>query len=183
MKYSKSLWPNLITLSNLSLGVVAILLVTTSPPKSDLLVIASFLIMFAALTDRLDGKIARKLNAVSELGKELDSLADMVSFGIAPIVIAWKLGIMDLGWIGFIVCVLYPVAGAFRLARYNVSNFDNIFTGMPITIAGALLSLVNLVNCFFLVKESLTLVNTAIAATLSLLLSFLMVSNIKVEKR
>ena len=183
MIISKSYLPNIITLSNLSLGMIAILLVTTATLTNDLLVIASFLVMFAALTDRLDGKVARKLNAESDLGKELDSLADLVSFGIAPIIIAWKLGLMDLKWIGLIICVIYPMACAFRLARYNSTEFENIFTGVPITIAGALLSLVNLVNCFYLVKDKLLMRHTITSAVIVVLLSYLMISKIKVAKR
>lgn len=184
MRFSRSFWPNTITLINLSLGMVAILLVTTpSDSKNDMLVIASFLVMFAALTDRLDGKIARKLNAESELGKELDSLADLVSFGIAPILIAWKLGMMDLGWIGAIICIIYPLSGAFRLARFNSTDFENIFTGVPITVAGAFLSLVNLINCFFLVNDQLYLRHAIITAVIALLLSYLMISKIRISKR
>jgi CDP-diacylglycerol--serine O-phosphatidyltransferase len=184
MKFSRAYWPNIITLSNLSLGMIAMLLVTVpSDSGNNMLVAASFLVMFAALTDRLDGKVARKLDAESELGKELDSLADLVSFGIAPIIIAWKLGLSDLKWIGIIICVLYPMAGAFRLARYNSTDFDNIFTGVPITIAGALLALINLINCFLLVDGQLAFRHTIITAITTLILSYLMVSKIRIAKR
>lgn len=183
MKFTRMHWPNVITLLNLSIGMIAILLVTTSTANNNSLVTASFLVMFAALTDRLDGKVARKLNAESELGKELDSLADLVSFGIAPIIIAWKLGLMELGWVGMLICIIYPMAGAFRLARYNACDFNNVFTGVPITIAGALLALANLANCFFLIKNTLMLWHTIATAVLVLLLSFLMVSKIRIEKR
>ncbi len=183
MKISRTVWPNIITLGNLSLGMLAILLVVNSTPKDDLLIKASFLVMFAALTDRFDGKVARRLNAVSELGKELDSLADLVSFGIAPIVIAWKMSLMTLGPVGAIICVIYPLAGAYRLARFNSSEFDNVFMGIPITIAGALLSLVNLVNSFTIVKSRFNMKYTIVTAIVSLLLSYLMVSKIKIDKR
>lgn len=183
MKISKTVWPNIITLGNLSLGMVAILLVTNSSPKNDLLVKASFLVMFAALTDRFDGKVARRLNAVSDLGKELDSLADLVSFGIAPIVIAWKMSLMSLGPVGAVICVLYPLAGAYRLARFNSTEFDNVFMGVPITIAGALLSLINLVNSFAIVKNRFNLTYTIVTAIAALLLSYLMVCKIKIDKR
>ncbi len=89
-KISRSVWPNLITLSNLTLGMAAILIVSTPSSSGDMMFIASFLVALAAVTDRFDGKVARHLDAVSELGKELDSLADLVSFGIAPVVIAWR---------------------------------------------------------------------------------------------
>jgi len=183
MKISKTILPNIITLGNLSLGMIAILLVANSSPKNDLLVIASFLVMFAALTDRLDGQVARRLNAVSDLGKELDSLADLVSFGIAPIVIAWKMCLMSLGPVGAIICVIYPLAGAYRLARFNTSDFDNVFMGIPITIAGALMSLINLINLFSMIKGRFHFAYTIITAIATLLISFLMVSKIKIDKR
>ncbi len=183
MKYSRSIWPNIITLSNLSLGMIAILLVIDSTPQNDLLVRASFLVMFAALVDRFDGQVARRLNAVSELGKQLDSLSDLVSFGIAPIVIAWKMGLFSLGTVGMIICVIYPLAGAFRLARFNSMEFDNVFMGIPITIAGATMSLMNLINSFAITKGRYNLIYTIITAILSLLLSYLMVSKIKIDKR
>ncbi|MHB1485085.1 MAG: CDP-diacylglycerol--serine O-phosphatidyltransferase [Saccharofermentanales bacterium] len=183
LKNSKSILPNIITLTNLALGMIAILLVVKPSPDNDFMVVASFLVMFAALTDRIDGKVARRLNAVSELGKELDSLADMVSFGIAPIVIAWKMSLMSINYIGLLICIIYPLAGAFRLARFNTTKFDNVFTGIPITIAGALMSLINLINLFALLKDRYTFTHTVVTAVVTLLLSFLMVSKIKIEKK
>lgn len=183
MKISRSVWPNMITLGNLSLGMLAVLLVVNAAPGNDSLVKASFLVMFAALTDRFDGKVARRLNAVSDLGKELDSLADLVSFGIAPTVIAWKMCLSTLGPVGAVICILYPIAGAYRLARYNSTEFDNVYTGVPITIAGALMSLINLANSFVLLKHRFTLTYTIVTAVLILILAFLMVSRIRVEKR
>ncbi|MHB1455030.1 MAG: CDP-diacylglycerol--serine O-phosphatidyltransferase [Saccharofermentanales bacterium] len=183
MIISRSVWPNLITLSNLSLGMIAILIVTSPDASNDMLFVASFLVTFAAMTDRLDGKVARRLNAVSELGKELDSLADLVSFGIAPVVIAWRLGLETLGWIGMLVCIIYPLAGAFRLARFNSTVFENVFMGVPITIAGALMSLVNLFNCYLLTRDRLTPLNGVITALISLLMSYLMISKFRIHKR
>ncbi len=183
MKVSRIVWPNLITLSNLSLGLVSLLIVSEPGATPDMLFIASFLVTFAAVTDRLDGKVARRLNAVSLLGKELDSLADLVSFGVAPIVAAWRLGLDTLGLAGALVCILYPLAGAFRLARFNSTAFDNVFTGMPITIAGALMSLVNLFNCFLLSRERLTPLHSVWTALIALLMSYLMISRLQIRKR
>lgn len=183
MKVSRSFWPNLITLSNLSLGMTAILIITDPESSRDMLFIATFLVTFAAMTDRLDGKIARRLNAVSEMGKELDSLADLVSFGIAPAVIAWRLGLNELGWVGGLTCILYPLAGAFRLARFNSTVFENVFTGVPITIAGTMMSLANLFNCFLLARGRLTPLNGIVTALIALLMSYLMISKFKIKKR
>jgi len=79
MKNLKGSLPNLLTFFNLSLGVVAILFSVSDTDEINMLVYASLLIMIAALTDRFDGKIARMLDASSELGKELDSLSDLIS--------------------------------------------------------------------------------------------------------
>lgn len=160
----KFIIPQIITFTNLSLGVIAII-------STDLSLSAIFIIL-AAIIDRLDGKIARKLNAESDLGKELDSLSDLISFGVAPAVIAWKISIGTLSafW-GYIPLLIYVMAGAFRLARYNVSNFSGSFVGMPITVAG-----------FIAAAASFFKPNSIIFAALLLVLSFLMVSTIKIKK-
>lgn len=185
MKNIKGSLPNILTLINLSLGVLAILLAVTEPTnKGDLLIYASLLVMVAALTDRFDGKIARMLDVTSELGKELDSLSDLISFGVAPIIIAWKISFVDLGILGYVIALIFPMAGAFRLARYNVSSFDNVFSGMPITVAGAFVSIDNLVNSFeILKKHQLTPIHKSVSVALVIMLSYLMISKIKIKKR
>ncbi len=170
--------PNMLTFINLSLGIVALLLAFQGE-----LIQASLLVMVAALTDRFDGKVARMLDCTSELGKELDSLSDLVSFGVAPIVICWNISFMSLGPLGFLLAVIFPIAGAFRLARYNVTTFNNVFSGVPITIAGAFLSIANLYNSFAIIGKNYTIVNTIIVAVLVVLLSYLMISKIQIKKR
>ncbi len=170
--------PNFLTLINLSLGVIALLFVI----RNDL-VQASLMVMVAALTDRFDGKAARMLDCTSELGKELDSLSDLVSFGIAPIIITWKISFIGFPVIGCLLAVIYPIAGAYRLARYNVTAFNNVFSGMPITIAGALLAIINLFNCYSIEHHRYSNANTLFSAVIVVLLSFLMVSKIRIKKR
>lgn len=170
--------PNLLTFINLSLGIIALLLAI----KNDMIQ-ASLLVMVAALTDRFDGKVARMLDSTSELGKELDSLSDLISFGVAPIIIAWKISFMDLTVIGYLIAVLFPIAGAYRLARYNVSTFNNVFSGVPITIAGAFLSIVNLYNSYSIEHHNYGNANTIVTAIIIVLLSYLMVSKIQIKKR
>jgi CDP-diacylglycerol--serine O-phosphatidyltransferase len=139
--------------------------------------------MVAALTDRFDGKVARMLDSTSELGKELDSLSDLISFGVAPIIIAWKLSFFNFGILGYLLAVIFPIAGAYRLARYNVTTFSNVFCGVPITIAGAFLSIVNLYNSFSIIRHNYSNVNAIVCAIIVILLSYLMVSNIQIRKR
>lgn len=170
--------PNLLTFINLSLGIIALLFAF----KGDLIQ-ASLLVMVAALTDRFDGKVARMLDSTSELGKELDSLSDLVSFGVAPIIIAWNISFLQLGVLGYLLTVLFPIAGAYRLARYNVTSFNNVFCGVPITIAGAFLSIINLYNSFSKIRNDYSIINTIVCAVTVVLLSYLMVSKIQIKKR
>ncbi|WP_024832704.1 CDP-diacylglycerol--serine O-phosphatidyltransferase [Ruminiclostridium josui] len=170
--------PNLLTFINLSLGIIALLFAI----KNDLIQ-ASLLVMVAALTDRFDGKVARMLDSTSELGKELDSLSDLISFGVAPIIIAWKISFFDLAVLGYLLAVLFPIAGAYRLARYNVTTFNNVFSGVPITIAGAFLSIVNLYNSYSIEHHNYSNINTVITAIIIVLLSYLMISKIQIKKR
>ena len=158
--------PQLVTFTNLVLGTSAILISMNSQPKT-----AIILILIAALIDRLDGKIARKLNAESDLGKQLDSLSDLISFGVAPIVVAWKIGLLYIGIGGYLTAILFVIAGAFRLARYNVINFTGRFVGLPITLAGSFLALIMLFTS-----------HTNIIIPTSIVLSFLMVSTIRFKK-
>ncbi len=170
--------PNLLTFINLSLGIIALLFAI----KNDMIQ-ASLLVMVAALTDRFDGKVARMLDSTSELGKELDSLSDLISFGVAPIIIAWKISFFDLTILGYLLAVLFPIAGAYRLARYNVTTFNNVFSGIPITIAGAFLSIVNLYNSYSIEHHNYSNINTIVTAIIIVLLSYLMVSKIQIKKR
>lgn len=180
----KKALPNILTLMNLSLGVLAILLaVNEHSNKPNYIFYSSLLVMLAALTDRLDGKVARMLGATSELGKELDSLSDLISFGLAPIIIAWKVCLWQLGFVGYALCLIFPIAGAYRLARYNITKFDNVFSGLPITLAGAFLTISNLYNTYSLEKVSkVSNFQIIFVPILVIVLSYLMVSKIKLKK-
>jgi CDP-diacylglycerol---serine O-phosphatidyltransferase len=173
----------MLTLINMSLGVIAILLAVNSINDISLLFTASLLVIVAALTDRLDGKVARMLGKTSELGKELDSLADLISFGVAPVIIAWRISFMHFGIAGYILTLIFPMAGAYRLARYNVTTFDNFFRGMPITIAGAFLAIDNLINWYAYINGKITFTHSLITSVLVVLLSYLMICKLKIKKR
>lgn len=138
--------------------------------------------MVAALTDRFDGKAARHFNVVSDLGKELDSLSDLISFGVAPTVIAWKISFIDMGILGYIIAVIFPIAGAYRLARYNITTFNNVFQGIPITIAGLFLTIINLYNSISLLNGKPSLFNPYIMIVFVLGLSYFMVSKFSIKK-
>ena len=101
-------------------------------------------ILFAALFDGLDGRIARLIKGTSEVGKELDSLADVLSFGVAPAFIMYFWTLSSLGKFGWLVCLIYVSCVALRLARFNVNSNqepswrDNFFEGVPSPAGGIL---------------------------------------------
>lgn len=172
----KSCIPNLFTFINLSCGIVSILSVMNKNYA-----MASVFILLAGLVDRYDGRIARFLQVSSDLGKELDSLADLVSFGVAPSILTYTLyefsNLGPKGIIGYIILLVFPICGAFRLARYNTATFDGVFTGVPITIVGCFMALFNL-----LILELKVSVPSSIVVILMIIGSYLMVSTLKLKK-
>ncbi|MEC8968678.1 MAG: CDP-diacylglycerol--serine O-phosphatidyltransferase [Bacteroidota bacterium] len=128
--------PNLFTLINLSLGFFSILLSSQGNFSS-----AALLILFASIADFLDGFLAKKLNAVSDLGKQLDSLSDMITFGLSPSILMYYF-LLELPqtispYSNYLV-VLIPIFSALRLAKFNIdANQDQNFKGLP-TPANAL---------------------------------------------
>ena len=131
--------PNMLTLIGVCIGLTSIRFALDG--RFEYAVIA---IIFAALIDGLDGRIARLINATSKVGKELDSLTDMISFGVAPafIMYFWKLNL--LGRFGWLLCLIYVICVALRLARFNVNTGqapswkDNFFEGVPSPAGGIL---------------------------------------------
>jgi CDP-diacylglycerol---serine O-phosphatidyltransferase len=136
---NKSWIPNILTSLNLFAGLVAIMLTITSHVYW-----AAALIWAAALLDGADGRVARRLDVTSDFGKELDSLADLVSFGVAPAILINYMAFQEYSWWIYLVVSMFPVAGALRLARFNVQNIKGYFVGLPIPAAGGLLTLVAL---------------------------------------
>ena len=159
--------PNLFTIGNLFLGVIAIIMAFNDEPNS-----AALLVIIAMLLDGLDGRVARALNAQSEFGKELDSLSDVISFGVAPAFIMYQAAFQDVSpAMAWIVTAIFPICGALRLARFNViDGVPGYFIGLPIPAAGGVLATLALFHGEL--HFSLLLLST-------LALSFLMVSNMK----
>lgn len=170
--------PNMFTLSNLACGIMSIMMTFNSSPENKIYYMwACFFIICAALMDRYDGKVARYLDVSSEIGKELDSLADLVSFGVAPAILTYNLfNLSHMRIIGYLLLLVFPLAGAYRLARYNITSFDGVYSGVPITIAGMFMAL------YCLVCTCLHIYNMKLTVLLMLLFSYLMVSTIKLKK-
>ena len=109
--------------------------------------------MVAAIIDGLDGRIARLIKGTSKVGKELDSLTEVISFGVAPAFIMYFWSLNQIGRIGWLICLIYVMCVALRLARFNVSSEadpswrDNFFEGIP-SPAGGVIVLMPLVYSF-----------------------------------
>ena len=174
----KSCIPNVFTFINLSCGVISILSVL-----DEKYAMAGIFILLAGLVDRYDGRIARFLDVSSDLGKELDSLADLVSFGVAPSILVYILFNLESfgpkGLLGYAVLLLFPICGAYRLARFNTAEFDGSFTGVPITIVGCFIALFSLLVIQLNLKMTILIY---ISVLLMIIGSYLMVSTIKLKK-
>lgn len=139
---------------------------------------AAYLIIVAAVLDALDGRIARLTNSASEFGEEYDSLADLVSFGVAPAVLAYSWGLSDFSRLGWLVSFLFVVCGSMRLARFNIQTHivdKKYFIGLPIPAAAATVSALVLATPEPLVDR----VWMAGFLGLTFILSYLMISTIR----
>ena len=172
--------PNLITLLALCAGLTAIRLAIES--KLELALAA---IVFAALLDGIDGRVARMLKGTSRFGAELDSLADFVNFGVAPALILYFWGLHELKSAGWIAALVFAISAALRLARFNVMIDDpdkpawsgNFFTGIPAP-AGAMCVLLPIYLYFLGVSNGLVTVWITFFYTLAI--GLLMVSRLPV---
>jgi len=147
-KRTRVILPNIFTLVGVCIGLSSIKFAFDGRFEISILAI-----IIAAVIDGLDGRIARLIKGASKVGKELDSLTDVISFGVAPafIVYFWKLN--ELGRVGWLICLIYVICVALRLARFNVTSEaepswrDNFFEGIP-SPAGGVLVLIPLVFSF-----------------------------------
>jgi CDP-diacylglycerol--serine O-phosphatidyltransferase len=142
---ARMILPNMLTLIGVCIGLSSIKFALDE--KFELAIIA---IIFAALIDGLDGRIARLIKATSKVGKELDSLTDVISFGVAPSFVMYFWSLNNLGKFGWLLCLIYVVCVTLRLARFNVNSNeepswkDNFFEGVP-SPAGGILVLMPLI--------------------------------------
>src|SRR5882757_1292030 len=176
----RTLVPNLITLLALCAGLTGIRLAI-----EDRLEWAVAAIVFAAVLDGLDGRVARLLKGTSRFGAELDSLADFVNFGVAPALILYFWGLHELGHAGWIAAMVLAISAGLRLARFNTMIDDpnrpawagNFFVGMPAP-GGAITALLPIY--LFLLRVPRSTVVTQATFVYTLAIAFLMVSRLPV---
>ena len=147
-KKTRVILPNMFTLVGVCIGLSSIKFAFDGNFKFSIIAI-----IIAAIIDGLDGRIARLIKGTSRVGKELDSLTDVISFGVAPAFIMYFWSLNQIGRIGWLICLIYVMCVALRLARFNVSSEadpswrDNFFEGIP-SPAGGVLVLMPLVYSF-----------------------------------
>ncbi|HUW63428.1 MAG TPA: CDP-diacylglycerol--serine O-phosphatidyltransferase [Spirochaetia bacterium] len=164
--------PNLVTGGNLVAGVLAL-----AGVEQGRYALAAYLILAAVVLDGLDGKVARLLHISSDFGRELDSLADLVSFCVAPALLFYAGGLAGLGVPGLAAVVMMVLGGALRLARFNMGSPPGHFEGLPTTAAGGIAA------GFWLLSGWLGLsVPPGVSAAVLAVLALLMVSRIRVPK-
>jgi CDP-diacylglycerol---serine O-phosphatidyltransferase len=172
--------PNLFTVSSIFCGFYAITLCLDSP-EPILLYRAAISIFFGMFFDMFDGRVARLTKTQSEFGVQLDSLADLVSFGAAPGILLYRWSLMSLGFWGVFIAFLYVACGALRLARFNVlaskePGSMKYFVGLPIPLAaGTVVALVMSSYPF----ENPFLGGSTGVAVVTIMLAALMVSNVR----
>lgn len=137
----RRLIPNMCTSSNLVFGMCSIL-----STYSGNLVWGSIFILLALVADGLDGRTARFFGVASEMGKEMDSLCDLGSFGIAPAFLAWAFVLHNHGFLGVVVAIFFAICGMWRLARFNVnaSVVHGYFMGLAIPAGGNIVAMTTL---------------------------------------
>ncbi len=176
-KKTRYLLPNILTLGGVCLGISSIKFSIDGNFS-----LAVTLILFAAILDALDGRIARLIKGTSEFGRELDSLTDFVSFGIAPVFILYFWELNTYGKLGWAIALVYSVCCVLRLARFNLTKIDNqqewknnFFEGIP-SPAGGLLILMPLI--YELTELSFNFEIKQFTPFLTVLVALLLVSKI-----
>ena len=176
-KKTRYLLPNILTLGGVCLGISSIKFSIDGNFS-----LAVTLILLAAILDALDGRVARLIKGTSEFGKELDSLTDFVSFGIAPVLILYFWELNNYGKLGWAIALIYSVCCVLRLARFNLTKNENdqewknnFFEGVP-SPAGGLLILTPLV--YELTEFNLNFSIKDFTPYLTILIALLLVSKI-----
>jgi CDP-diacylglycerol--serine O-phosphatidyltransferase len=176
--------PNAFTVGSILLGFYALVLCAGDPTPPQLYQ-AALAIFFAMFFDAFDGRVARMTKTQSDFGVQLDSLADVISFGAAPALLVYKWALAPLGFLGFFVSFSFLACGALRLARFNVlaargvdKGGGRFFVGLPIPLAaGTIVALV--IAHFRAIRDATDAATRAPVAVVVALLAFLMVSTVR----
>ncbi|MEW5807549.1 MAG: CDP-diacylglycerol--serine O-phosphatidyltransferase [Acidobacteriota bacterium] len=167
------LLPSLFTITNLFLGFYSIILSMNGEFE-----ISAIMVFLAGVLDFLDGRVARMMRSTSEFGVEFDSLADLVSCGLAPAFLIYLWGLAPLGRIGWLVAFLYVIGSAMRLARFNIQRFAEhrrYFIGIPVPAAAYLTA-----SCVYLFADPVKSRTPALfLSAYIMLITVLMISRIK----
>ena len=176
-KKTRVILPNILTLIGVCIGLTSIKFAFDG--KFELSI---FAVIIAAIIDGLDGRIARLIKGTSKVGKELDSLTDVISFGVAPAFIMYFWALSETGRVGWLISLIYIICVALRLARFNVSSNeesswkDNFFEGIP-SPAGGILVLMPLILSLSELKF-LNLNNQIFVPVMFIIVSILLISKI-----
>tara|TARA_B100001758_G_C18206575_1_gene502705 strand:+ start:47 stop:844 length:798 start_codon:yes stop_codon:yes gene_type:complete len=176
-KNSRVILPNILTLIGVCIGLTSIKFAFDG--KFELSIIA---VIVAGVIDGLDGRIARLIKGTSKVGKELDSLTDVISFGVAPAFIMYFWSLSEIGRMGWLISLIYVICVALRLARFNISSGgetswkDNFFEGIP-SPAGGVLVLMPLIYSFSEI-QFFNLNYKVVVPTLFIIISVLLISKI-----
>ena len=178
---AKYILPNLFTLSSLCAGMYSIHLSTTAQNVADI-TMAAWLVVVSMVCDALDGRVARMTRTETELGIQLDSLADAISFGVAPAFLLYHWGMAEWGLVGVFVAAVYVACAILRLARFNVlagqgGGTKRYFLGLPTPLAAG--TVISVVMAHVAFTEMATTAAAMSVAAVTLLLAGLMVSNVR----
>lgn len=168
--------PNLFTTGSIFVGFLSMVYATAGNFE-----LAALLIVFGALLDGLDGKVARITNTASNFGVQYDSLADVITFGVAPAFLFFQWKLFQFGRLGVVIAFLYATCGALRLARFNVSTAvisKKFFIGLPIPVAATTLCSLLFFSAY-IQSHSLFIIPNIVFLIAVFIVSLLMVSQIK----
>lgn len=179
-------------MGNLSFGFFSMIIASRATGSNaenfHYFIAAGLCIMLAAVFDGLDGPLARLLKSQSQLGEQLDSLADLTTFGLAPGFLMYKIYLYEIiiaktafgtPWdipVGMAIAAIFPLCAAFRLARFNIAHDPSSFVGLPSPVAGLLIAFLPLYN------NNTQYLSRPVAMIIFICVAFLMISNVKYTK-
>ncbi len=181
LRKAKYILPNMFTLASIYCGILSIHL-STSAESASQMAIAAWLLVVAMACDAFDGRVARLTKSESEFGIQMDSLADAISFGVAPAFLLYTWGLSELGDLGLFFAFVFASCSVIRLARFNVmasaeSGVMKYFLGLPTPLAAG--AVVSVILAHVALTDQITTSASWSVAAMAVLLGGLMVSNVR----